>query len=101
MIQKNEFMRLINEYKDWSDFFNDACDLLKIDILESPLCVYPENLFDFILKSFFDKEGVDGITWWLYEKSEDPELKIWDADGKEVPTETVEDLWNVVKDNRK
>lgn len=27
--------------------------------------------------------------------------RIWDANGNEIPMETVEDLWNVVKNYRK
>ena len=28
-------------------------------------------------------------------------MKMWDKDGNEIPTETIEDLWEIVKDNRK
>ena len=28
-------------------------------------------------------------------------MKMWDKDDNEIPTETIEDLWEIVKDNRK
>ena len=50
----------------------------------------------------FEEEGVDDINWWLFERPMSPPgPKMWDSDGKEIPIETIEDLWNIVKDYRK
>ena len=29
------------------------------------------------------------------------DYKMWDKDGNEIPTETLDDLWEIVKDYRK
>ena len=59
------------------------------------------DLFDKLLGLEFNEYAIDDITWWLWEKNGDPEMKMWDKDGNEIPTETIEDLWEIVKDNRK
>ena len=50
---------------------------------------------------FFDEEGADTIDWWLYEKNFRSDYKMWDKDGNEIPTETTDDLWEIIKNNRK
>jgi hypothetical protein len=52
-----------------------------------------------LINSHFDEEGQDWINWWLYEKDGNPELKAWDENDNEIPTETIDDLWNLVKDH--
>ena len=56
------------------------------------------------IKSFFEKndwkynfndEDIELIGWWLYERRDNPELKMY-IDKKEVPTETIEDIWNLL-----
>lgn len=62
---------------------------------------YGNILFDEVLGLLFQEEGVDDINWWLYEKCGRPDYKMWDKDGNEIPTETLDDLWEIVKDYRK
>lgn len=54
----------------------------------------------YIISNFTD-EGVDWINWWVFEKSDDQTLKAYDKDYKEIPMETIDDLWNYVKQYRK
>ena len=72
-----------------------------VKFFESDWVEYASVLFDKTLDLLFNEDGVDDIDWWMYEKSGNPELKMWDENGKEIPTDTVEDLWNLVKDNQK
>jgi hypothetical protein len=102
MITKEEFIGLILKQQEWSNRVDEVSEALNVPTLfESDWVEYAAILFDKTIDLLFNEDGVDDINWWLYEKSGNPELKMWDADGKEIPTDTVEDLWNLVKDNQK
>ena len=102
MITKDEFITLINDYQKWSEQVDKASEVLGISTLfESNLIDYTSRLFDKTINILFDENGIDDIYWWLYEKSGNPDLKMWDENGKEIPTDTVEDLWNIVEKFRK
>ena len=100
MITKNNFIKFIKDYQAWNKYVEDASDFLKSDIVECPLITYTDTLFQDVMKSFFSKAGADDIDWWLFEKYNNPELKMFDKNNKEIPTETLDDLWNIVKDER-
>ena len=59
------------------------------------------SMQDLIFTSTFTTEGWDWMFWWLFEKGSTPELKAYDENEKEIPLETIDDLWNFVKDYRK
>lgn len=101
MITKEEFTDLILEHKNWDNKLYDVEKILGICPLEIDWIEYCSRLFDKTLYFLFKKEAVDNILWWLWEKPSNPELKIFDKDGKEIPTETIDDLWELVKDYRK
>ena len=102
MITKEEFIDLILKQQEWSNRIDKISEALNIPTLfESDWVEYAAILFDKTLDFLFNEDGVDDIYWWMYEKSENPELKMWDESGKEIPTDTVEDLWNLVKNNQK
>lgn len=101
MISKEEFITLINEHKKWDDRITQVCDVLKINLFDLDWLEYSSLLFEKTISFLFKEEAQDDIFWWLWEKAGRPEMKMWDADDKEIPTETVEDLWELVKDNRK
>lgn len=102
MITKEEFIDLILKQHEWSNRIDKISEALNIPTLfESDWVEYASVLFEKTLDLLFNEDGVDDIYWWMYEKSGNPELKIWDENGKEIPTDTVEDLWNLVKDNQK
>lgn len=104
MITKEQFIKLITliqqiekEQDRWDDF--------GINIYETSLSESIEDLTDFNIKLLFKESGVDWINWWLYER---PAMFEWELDNKaydendnEIPTETIDDLWNIVKDYRK
>ena len=102
MITKEEFIDLILKQQEWSNRIDEVSEALNVPTLfESDWVEYASVLFDKTLTLLFNENGIDDIYWWMYEKSENPELKMWDESGKEIPTDTVEDLWNLVKDNQK
>ena len=101
MISKEEFIKLINDYKKWDDRITQICGLLKVDIFTADWIEYSSVLFEDTISFLFTEEAQEDIFWWLWEKDGRSDMKMWDADGKEIPTETVEDLWEIVKDNRK
>lgn len=102
MITKEEFIDLILKQQKWSNRVDEVSEALNVPTLfESDWVEYAAILFDKTLNFLFNEDGVDDIYWWMYEKSGNPEFKMWDENGKEIPIDTVEDLWNLVKDNQK
>ena len=97
MISKEEFITLINEHKKWNDRITQVCDVLDIDMFEEDWINYTYSLFESTLDFLFTDSAVETITWWLYEKGSNPSLEMYDNEGNEIPTDTVEDLWNYVK----
>ncbi len=104
MITKESFTKLIKnaqnynkELDRWSDF--------GIDLFELPISELGWEFLNIALPELFTDEGVDWINWWLFEK---PGLfknslsnETYDEDGNIIPTDTIDDLWNLVKDYQK
>ena len=102
MITKEEFIDLILKQQEWSNRVDEVSKALNVPTLfESDWVEYTSILFAKTLNLLFNEDGVDDISWWMYEKSGNPEFKMWDENEKEIPTDTIEDLWNLVKDNQK
>lgn len=102
MITKEKFIDLISKQQEWYNRVDEVSEALNVPTLfESDWVEYASVLFDKTLALLFNEDGIDDIYWWMYEKSGNPELKMWDESGKEIPTDTVEDLWNLVKNNQK
>lgn len=94
MITKTDFVDLIKLYKSYSEELDKWCKL--VPMFESELINTVEHMLVKNLKIQFTEEGYDWIAWWLWEKN--PEMKAWDENENEIPTETVEDLWDIVKE---
>lgn len=102
MITKEEFIKLVSDQEKWDNRLDEVGKILNCSPLEMDWVEYGARLFDTTLNILFEEEGVDDINWWLFEKPVlSPGSGIWDEDGNEIPTETIEDLWNIVKDYRK
>lgn len=72
---------------------------LGYDLIESPLVEYADKLFDTLIESYFNEDGVELITWWLWE---DVPKKIYIQVGteeSEIDVESIERLYNYIKDN--
>ena len=104
MITKEQFTKVIEdtlkldkEYDRWDDF--------GINLWELPIGDAVANLAKSIWDITFDEDGVDWINWWIYERPAlfegDEVNKAHNEDGSEIPTETVDDLWNIVEKFRK
>ena len=104
MITKEQFTKVIEdtlklnkEYDRWDDF--------GINLWELPIGDIVANIAESIWNITFDEEGVDWINWWIYERPAlfegDEVNKAYNEDGTEIPTETVDDLWNIVEKFRK
>ena len=91
MINFEEFKNLINDYKNHLNNIDNASDALNLSLYDSKIVSYSLEIFNKLID----------IDWWLYEKSSDPSLKMFDESGQEIPSETIEDLWNLIKGNRK
>ena len=104
MITKEQFTKVIEdtlklnkEYDRWDNF--------GINLWELPIGDIVANIAESIWDITFDEEGVDWINWWIYERPAlfegDEVNKAYNEDGSEIPTETVDDLWNIVEKFRK
>ena len=101
MITKEQFVKLITDNRKHNDRLDEVEDVLGLAIYDCDWVEYGNILFDEVLGLLFQEEGVDDINWWMYEKCGRPDYKMWDKDGNEIPTETLDDLWEIVKDYRK
>ena len=101
MITKEQFVKLITDNRKHNDRLDEVEDVLGLAIYDCDWVEYGNILFDEVLGLLFQEEGVDDINWWLYEKCGRPDYKMWDKDGNEIPTETLDDLWEIFKDYRK
>lgn len=93
------FIQLMNSTKE----VNDKLDIIYdagFDMGDAFITNYAFMMFDEVIHAYFDDEGVETIYWWLYEKKNRPDY-IMKIDNKEVPTETLRDIWNIVKHNLK
>lgn len=72
-----------------------------IELFELPISEYGWNFLNIALLELFSEEGVDWVNWWLFEK---PGIfggesnQAWDKDGNVIPTDTIDDLWNLIKE---
>lgn len=101
MITKEQFIKLITNHCKHNDRLDEVEKVLGCSIFDCDWIEYGNILFDEVLNILFEEEAVDDINWWLYEKGGRYDYKMWDKDGNEIPTETLDDLWEIVKDFRK
>ena len=101
MITKEQFIKLITDNRKHNNRLNEVEEVLGCSIYDCDWVEYGNVLFDKVLNLLFEEEAVNDIIWWLYEKKDRPDYKMWDKDGNEIPTETLDDLWEIVKDFRK
>lgn len=96
-MNKEDFIKLITNQQE----FTSKVDLLHkegIDLINSDFFDYPCRLFDKILDISFTDEGTDWIDWYLYERNPNSkEPQAWDDCNNPIKTETLDDLWELVK----
>ena len=99
LIKKEAFIRFIDNYK----FANDRTLMLKIEQAvdfvnyEEPFVQAIEAL----LQLNFNKNQIQIIHWWLYEKwntGDESVLQLNNTEtGDEIPSDTPEELWDLVQ----
>jgi hypothetical protein len=99
LIKKENFIRFIENYK----YANDRTLLLKVEhaidfvSFEEPFIQSIEAL----LELSFNKNQVQIIHWWLYDKwntGDESVLQLQNTEtGEELPTDTPEELWDLVQ----
>ena len=97
LMNKELFEKLIEETVETKKWLEQLF-ALEIDLVDSHISFYSNFLFETLLYTYFTEEGIDQIYWWLYEKDGDPEIKVYDKYNIEIPSETIDDLWNIVKE---
>ena len=104
MITKEDFIKIIEyikEINEESDKWSDVGVDFIMTNLGNSICIFQ----DIVLQAMFIEKGVDWVYWWLYErtpiKEGDEPNKAYNEDGSEIPTETIDDLWNIVEKFRK
>ena len=97
---KEGFIKLIkntlnynNELDRWSGF--------GIDLFELPISELGWNFLNITLTELFSDNGIDWINWWLFDKPVLEPNQVYDKNGNVIPTDTIDDLWNIVKDYQK
>lgn len=102
-MEKCNFVAMINaiekydaEVERWADF--------GIELYELPICELTWELINMYLEEMFDKDGIDWINWYIYERKSiftGEVLPCWDEEGKEFYVNTPEDLWKLVEQHQK
>lgn len=76
------FTNLIEGIKAQDKKTHELCEK-GVDILSFNDDYYGEVVYPLIIECF-GKEGLDWINWFIYERGDNPEMKAWDKEGKEI-----------------
>lgn len=99
LISKDKFIEIIKNQQTEREHLDKADEIFP-NLWESKLFTYGFELFDKLIISYFDERGSDWIFWWLYEKDGRSDMKAYDENHNEILTETIDDLWELVKQYR-
>ena len=93
MMTREKFKEMIYNIEEYNDFVDELYKL-KIDIYNCKYTEYAGIFFDELMKSEFGEEGLDLVSWWLYE---DVDHKIYAANQEEemLHGEVIADLNNI------
>lgn len=105
MINKECFVKFISKYKEFDTAIERISNSISgkkysIDLFESDWYEAVGDMLDTFLKSHFTEDGIDIITWWLFE---DVDHTIWQQveptlfeENTEIKyhLNTIDDLWN-------
>ena len=78
---------------------NSICEILDCP---TPVSTLSEDMYSALMMclKYIFKDNSDWIQYYLCERPHPYRPCVWDKDGTEIPLETVEDLYNLLKDNR-
>ena len=102
-MEKCNFVAMINaierydaEVERWADF--------GIELYELPICELTWEIINMYLEEMFNKDGIDWINWYIYERKSiftGEVLPCFDEEGNEFYVNTPEDLWKLVEQHQK
>lgn len=99
MITKEIFTNVITKHQIQSKKLDQLTEL-GFNIWDTQIIDFGWQIFDIFIETNFDEEGKDWIFWWLYERNETIFDQAWDEYGNKIPTETIDDLWNLIEKHR-
>ena len=99
---KEGFIKLIENAQNYDKELDRWYDF-GIELYEFPVSELGWRFLNITLPELFSDDGVDWINWWLFEK---PGLRgepnqAYNEDGSIIPTDTIDDLWELVKEYQK
>lgn len=99
---KEGFIKLIENAQNYSKELDRWYDF-GIELYELPISELGWGFLNITLPELFSDEGVDWINWWLFEKPgfRGEPNQAYNEDGSVIPTDTVDDLWELVKEYQK
>lgn len=109
LINKNEFVEIINRLKNYDKLQNDINNLFNelLDSNESDftnaggICIGHETIVIRLLEKIFN--GTDLISWWIYETQYGNDFKMGDFidNGIEIDLSTADKLYEYLERNMK
>lgn len=96
MLTKELFSEILQKFIEHEEFV-DSLQKLNIDIIDSAGFETSGYLFDKLIEAYFNKDGCDWITWYMFEKRNNPDIKAIDENGIEI-CKNIDELWDIVKE---
>lgn len=94
-MSKEKFVETLLKYQNFLDVSDRLMDL-GIDLTEGPITEAIDTLLDSWIDSITGEAGSDLIYWWLFE---DVTKEIYEDDKVVATLDTVEDLYDYMKEN--
>lgn len=99
MITKELFEQII-ELQQEADTFIDKLEDMGLNLYDTPIFNTYGYYLDMLLTAYFTMEGHDWVNWYLFEKAGNSEMKAYNEDESEIKLETLDDLWELIKNYR-
>lgn len=96
MIGKGEFEEIIESFYEHEKYIDKLSEIIPY-AFESPIIDWGYKMFDKLIAVYFDSTGVDWINYYLYENPE----KCYYQNTQRVQLESIDDLWELIKEYRK
>lgn len=101
MITREKFKDLIYKMQETNEFYDKLYDL-GIDTINCKYFEYAGIFFDELMRSQFGEDGLDLVTWWLYEDVDhkiyaagDNEDRDWFLEDEKPNRDVIADLNNI------
>lgn len=99
---KAQFISILDRYKIINETFSDLSDI-GFDFFENarfPLIELSERQFDAFMSTRYNKEGVEWISWFIFEHNwgSSGEPGAWDKDNNPICTD-IENLYDYIEAN--